>query len=170
MAETIPQLPPQEMWPTRDLFPSEKNPRTHTDKQIDHLVRLIRKFGFTNPVICVGSGERRGEIIAGHGRHRAAVMLGLKEIPVIPVDGWTEEMVLAYMIADNQSALQSGWDKKQLAADLHELRDFQFDLTLLGFERDELAKRLGEAIDESSRRKGSTKFVKRCPECGAEFT
>src|SRR5258707_15874529 len=79
-----------------------RNPRMHTNNQIDQLSASIKKFGFTNPVIV----DERGEIIAGHGRVMAARRLNLPEVPgVVIADGeWSEDDKRAYRIWDNQSA------------------------------------------------------------------
>jgi hypothetical protein len=42
-------------------------------------------------------------------------------------------------VADNQLALNAGWDQDLLRLELAALRDESFDLDLVGFEADELA-------------------------------
>jgi hypothetical protein len=48
----------------KTLVPREKNPRTHSHKQIKQISGSIKEFGFLNPVLIDGEGR----IIAGHGR------------------------------------------------------------------------------------------------------
>lgn len=71
-----------------------------------------------------------GTIIAGHGRLEAAKQVGLKEVSVILLDHLTPAQRRAYVIADNQLALQAGWDDALLAEEMHALNGLGFDLSL----------------------------------------
>jgi DNA modification methylase len=77
-------------------------------------------------------------IIAGHGRLLAAQRLGLTEVPVIRLPDLSETQRRALVIADNKIALNAGWDEELLALEMKELKEFDFDLDLLGFDEDEL--------------------------------
>ena len=111
------------------LVPYAKNSRTHKASQIAQLAAAIERFGFTNPVLI----DEIGGIIAGHGRVMAAQKLGLVDVPVIRVEGLSEDERRALVIADNQLGLLSGWDKENLAAELADLSASGFDMGLLGF-------------------------------------
>jgi len=78
-------------------------------------------------------------ILAGHARVMAAQQLKLDEVPVMVARGWTEAQRRAYVIADNQLALQAGWDEDMLRIELGDIEASGFDLDLIGFEADELA-------------------------------
>lgn len=130
-----------------DLLPYKNNPRTHSSKQVQQLVRSIEQFGFTNPILV--DAERN--IIAGHGRLLAAKQLGMDQIPTIRLDHMTEAQKKAYIIADNKLAENAGWDQDLLALEIKYISelDISFDLTVLGFEMPELDIFLSdEAIDE----------------------
>jgi len=87
-------------------------------------------------------------IIAGHGRIKAAMRLGLTEAPCIRLAHLTEAQKKAYIIADNKLALNAGWDDELLRLELGQLNDDGFDLSLTGFDDDELSKLLiPEQID-----------------------
>lgn len=118
------------------LIPYARNSRTHSETQIAQIAASIREFGFTNPVLIDGDGG----IIAGHGRVLAARKLGLSAVPTIRIDYMTEAQKRAYVIADNKLALNAGWDDELLALELGELQAEGFDLSLTGFDDDELAK------------------------------
>jgi ParB-like chromosome segregation protein Spo0J len=75
---------------------------------------------------------------AGHGRLLAARKLGLSEVPVIRFEHLFEAQKRAYVLADNQIALQAGWDDALLGEELAWLRDERFDLDLIGFGATEL--------------------------------
>lgn len=120
------------------LIPYAKNSRTHSDAQVAQIAASIREFGWTNPILVDGD---RG-IIAGHGRLLAARKLGQTEVPVIELSHMTEAQKRAYVIADNQLAMNSGWDTAMLTLELGELKDAGFDLDLIGFDAKDLDKLL----------------------------
>jgi len=122
--------------PLASLKPNPRNARTHSNKQIRQIADSIRVFGFTNPVLI----DDADGIIAGHGRVVAARLLGLAEVPVIRLSAMTEAEKRAYVIADNQLALNAGWDEELLALELGELAtlELEFDLTITGFEMAEI--------------------------------
>lgn len=82
--------------------------------------------------------DEEGCIIAGHGRVLAARQLGINEVPVMVAAGWSESQKRAYVLADNQLALNAGWDEELLKLELGDLADAQFDLHLMGFSDAEL--------------------------------
>lgn len=129
---------------TEKLIPYARNSRTHSDEQVQQIMGSIKEFGFTNPILV----DADGVIIAGHGRTMAAQRLGMKEVPCLRLSHLTEAQKRAYVIADNKLALNAGWDDEMLAVELRNLRDEDFDLSLTGFDDDELAKLLADAVAE----------------------
>ena len=123
----------------------EFNTRTHSDEQVDQLAASIGEFGFTNPLLI--DGER--QIIAGHGRLAAATKIGMDEVPCIVLDHLSEAQRRAYVIADNKLALNAGWDEDLLKLELSALDQIGFDLSVVGFDADEIELLLDEdSIDE----------------------
>jgi hypothetical protein len=120
---------------TAALVPYARNPRTHSPGQVTQIAASIREFGFTNPVLV----DEKGGIIAGHGRVLAAVELALEQVPTIELGYLTPAQRQAYVIADNQLALNAGWDSQLLRLELGELKGFDFDLKLTGFDEVQLA-------------------------------
>jgi len=129
---------------TENLIPYANNSRTHSDDQINQVASSIKEFGFTNPVLI----DEQGGIIAGHGRVMAAKKLGLAEVPTITLEGLTKAQVKAYVIADNQLALNSGWDVDTLKLEIETLQELDFDIDLLGFDDDFLSGLLDEEPSE----------------------
>jgi DNA modification methylase len=115
-----------------DLVPYENNSRTHSQQQVDQIKRSMTEFGFTNPILV----DEHNGIIAGHGRLQAAQELGIKLVPTITLKGLTEAQRKAYVIADNQLALNAGWDLDTLKSELLTLKNVDYDLTLMGFDND----------------------------------
>jgi len=116
------------------LIPYAKNSRTHDDAQVAQIAASIKEFGWTNPILVDGD---KG-VIAGHCRLLAAIKLGMAKVPTIELKDMTEAQKKAYVIADNKLALNAGWDTNFLSLELQELKDQDFDLTLLGFDDKEL--------------------------------
>ena len=125
----------------KELQGYEFNTRTHSDSQVNQLAASIGEFGFTNPLLI--DGER--QIIAGHGRFAAATKLEMDEVPCIVLDHLSEAQRRAYVIADNKLALNAGWDEDLLKLELSALDKIGFDLSVVGFDADELS---GLVIDE----------------------
>jgi len=116
-----------------ELKPHPKNPRVHPDSAIDKLVRSIKEYGWTNPVLVSADGY----VLAGHARLKAAEKAGIEEVPVIylPLEGAKAE---AYLIADNRLQDETDWDLPKLKDLLQELDTGEFDLELTGFDMDEI--------------------------------
>ena len=129
----IPQLTVQQR-AINSLRPWARNARTHSKKQIRQIADSIDTFGFTNPVLIDG----RGTILAGHGRVRAAALLGLHEVPCVELDHMSEDQKRAYVLADNKLAEQAQWDKELLALELGELGELDFPVDVIGFEPAEI--------------------------------
>jgi DNA modification methylase len=108
---------------------------------VDQIAASMVEFGWTNPVLV----DEQGGILAGHGRLLAARKLGLVEVPVIRFEHLSEAQKRAYLIADNQLALQAGWSEELLAQELAWLRGESFDLDLVGFDATELERLLAIA-------------------------
>lgn len=125
------------------IKPYEKNARTHSNKQLEQIMNSIKAYGFTNPLLI----DENNNLIAGHGRLEAVRQLNrvdfknnpLMELPAIIIEGLSEADKKALIIADNQIALNAGWDYEILSQELNELADINYDLDLLAFDNiDEL--------------------------------
>ena len=129
---------------TGDLIPYINNSRTHSEQQVQQVAASIKEFGFTNPLLV----DEQGGIIAGHGRLQAAQKMGMDEVPTIMLEGLTEAQRKAYVIADNQLALNAGWDLDLLKIEIDGLSELDFDVDLLGFDDDFLAGLMEEEPSE----------------------
>lgn len=116
------------------LIPYVRNSRTHSDGQVAQIAASIKEFGWTNPILVDGESG----VIAGHGRLLAARKLGQKEVPVIELKHMTESQKRAYVIADNQLAMNAGWDTTLLSLELADLKEQGFEMDVLGFDPKEL--------------------------------
>lgn len=126
-----------------EIIPYDKNPRIN-DNAVEAVMASIREFGFRQPIVV----DEQGVIIVGHTRLKAAIKLGLSEVPVHVAKDLSPAQIKAYRIADNQLASLAEWDPALLPIELGELQAADFDIGLIGFDQDELAKILnGEASD-----------------------
>lgn len=126
--------------PLNELIPCARNARTHSVEQVAQLVASIKEFGWTNPVLV----DECGEIIAGHGRVMAAESLGIDTVPVIVLANLTDDQKRAYRLADNRLPMNAGWDVELLKLEITELLDADFDISLTGFNQDEIDELLTE--------------------------
>ena len=115
-----------------DLIPYINNSRTHSEEQITQLISSIKEFGFTNPILLAPDNS----IIAGHGRLQAVKRLGYEEVSCIVISGLTKTQIKALIIADNQLALNAGWDLEKLSVEVEGLQDEDFNIDILGFNND----------------------------------
>jgi len=126
------------MTPVDKLRPTNRNPRTHSNRQIQQIADSIRQFGWTAPIVV----DESGKIIAGHGRFAASLDLRLRRVPTIVVSGLSEAAKRALAIADNKIAANAGWDRSVLAAELGELAtllpEISLDISITGFDAAEI--------------------------------
>jgi ParB-like chromosome segregation protein Spo0J len=111
-----------EHWPLEKLIPYARNPRTHSARQVAQIAESIASFGFNVPILV----DTKDGVIAGHGRLLAARKLGLTHVPVIVLDHLTDAQKRAYIIADNQLALNADWDEELLRMELAALQEEDF--------------------------------------------
>ena len=126
-----------------EITPYENNPRIN-DQAVEGVAKSIREFGFRQPIVVDGDGV----IIVGHTRYKAAIHLGLEQVPVLVATDLTPEQAKAYRIADNKTADASDWDYELLPLELVELKNLNVDLGLIGFDEDELARILNGESQE----------------------
>lgn len=135
--------------PTASLKTNPRNARTHSKKQIAQIAESIRQFGFVVPIIV----DESRTILAGHGRHAAAKLLGLPEVPVIEVRGLSPGKKRALALADNKIASNAGWNREILAVELTELTELlvqdEIDISITGFAPAEIDQIITDFEDKS---------------------
>ena len=105
-----------------------QNPRKNEATALK-LKKSIEEFGFKNPIIL----DENDTIVSGHARLKAAMMLGMEEVPCTYASGLTEDEVRAFRIADNKTAELAGWDYDKLVEEMTSLSESGFDLDFSGF-------------------------------------
>lgn len=139
-----------ELWPINRLQPYERNARLHSTEQVAQLAASITEFGFVNPILVDG----KDGIIAGHGRLAAAKELALEYVPVVVLDHLSQAQRKAYVLADNRLAENAEWDEKLLQEELVGLDLQNFDLSLLGWNEEELAEIMAVDLEDETSSEG----------------
>lgn len=132
-----------ELKPLGSIQPYPNNPRINDDA-VESVAASIREFGFRQPIVV----DNEGVIICGHTRYKAALHLGLDKVPVHVAKDLSPEQIKAYRIADNKTAELAEWNLELLPIELGELQACNYDLGLIGFDDEELAKLLDPGIQE----------------------
>jgi DNA modification methylase len=128
-----------EYWPISRIKRRPNNPRAHSAVQKRQIANSILEFNWTNPILVDGEGG----LLAGHGRLDAAEeILHMTEVPVIVLDHLSPAQQRALVIADNQIALNAGWSEETLRVELQALQEAEFDVSLVGFDDEDLARLL----------------------------
>lgn len=112
-----------------DLKEYENNPRDNT-QAVEAVANSIKEFGFKVPIIV----DNQNIIIAGHTRYKAAISLGLTEVPCIVASDLTPEQVKAFRLADNKVGEIATWNLDMLKKELEGIDGL--DMSLFGFEEE----------------------------------
>ena len=118
----------------RELRPDPRNARTHDQAQIEALASCIREFGFNLPI----GIDADGQVVAGHGRREAALLLGMARVPCVELAHLNADQRRAFMVADNRLAELSGWDEPTLLGELRAITATGIELTSIGYDEQAL--------------------------------
>ena len=108
--------------PVKKLKSFEQNAKLHTEEQIQHIMRSIIEFGFTQPVVV----DEEYTILVGHGRTEAAKRLGMKKVPTRQIENLTVSEKAALNLADNKIQHETGFNEKSLELIMGELKAADF--------------------------------------------
>src|SRR6516162_1325297 len=117
-----------------EIIPYKKNPRVN-DQCVAAVAESIRQFGFRQPIVV----DETSVIVVGDTRYKAALRLGLKQVPVHVATGLSPAQIRGYRLADNKVAELADWNYDLLVEELAELKRCEFDLSVAGFSADALA-------------------------------
>lgn len=132
--------------PIEKLIPNPKNPNTHPDAQIQALGRIIRQTGWRAPITV---SKLSGFIVKGHGRLSAALLEGLREVPVDYQNYTNAAEEYADLVADNRIAELAEIDNKLLADIFADIDTGEIPMELTDYTEDEvesLVTALSEAL------------------------
>lgn len=106
-----------------ELIPYANNTKIHDAEQIEQIKESIREFGFNDPIAI----WKDNEVIEGHGRLIAALELKLEKVPVIRLDGLTNEQRKAYAIIHNRLTTDTGFDIDILNEELQAISNIDME-------------------------------------------
>jgi DNA modification methylase len=131
------------------LIPSPRILRK-SDRAVNRMMAAIKEYGMPIPILG-RHREEKIEIVDGHLRVKAARKLGMKTIPVVFCDGWTEAQVKGFRLLVNRSATWATWVDELVTLELADLDALDFDLSLTGFDPFEIDEFLfPDAVDPSA--------------------
>jgi DNA modification methylase len=131
-----------ENWPVERLIPYARNPRKNDDV-VDKMAASIQEFGFRIPIVARSDGS----VVDGHLRLKAALHLGLTEVPVALADDLSEAQIKAFRLLANRSVNWAEWDNELLALEFKDLQEIGYDLDLTGFDAKELNKIMDSVVE-----------------------
>jgi DNA modification methylase len=114
------------------------NTKVHDRQQVKQIKKSITEFGYINPILV----DEKNEIIAGHGRLRAAIEANMEQVPVIRISHLTEAQVKAFRIADNKLTENGKWNFELLQIEFKEIESLAPEIALdtTGFAIEEIDK------------------------------
>lgn len=147
-----------------ELTPYENNPRNN-DEAVKYVAESIKEFGFKVPMVI----DSNNVIVCGHTRYKAAMELGMEEVPCIIADDLTEEQIKAFRLADNKVSEVAAWDLEKLDIEIAELEELgDIDMTAFGFMVDNNPVDIDSFFEDAEPKVKEPKKVQ-CPHCGEWF-
>ena len=110
---------------------NSKNPRVIKDDKFKKLVQSIREFPDMlnkRPLICFTDVDGKYVVLGGNMRLKAAIEVGLKELPILLADDWTQEQRDEFLIKDNVGFGEWNWDDLANEWDAEKLTDWGLDV------------------------------------------
>ena len=113
------------------IKPNPKNPRTIKDERFEKLKKSIQDFPDMlnkRPLVCFTDTDGKFVVLGGNMRLKAAKDLGLKELPIILADEWTEEQKSEFLIKDNVGFGEWDWNELNTDWDTEQLNEWGLDV------------------------------------------
>jgi ParB-like chromosome segregation protein Spo0J len=113
------------------IKPNPKNPRTIKDERFEKLKKSIQDFPDMlnkRPLVCFTDTDGKLVVLGGNMRLKAAKDLGLKELPIILADEWTEEQKAEFLIKDNVGFGEWDWNELNTDWDTEQLNDWGLEV------------------------------------------
>lgn len=125
-----------------EVKPNPKNPRLIKDEKFKKLVKSIQEFPDMlnkRPLIVFTDVDSKYVVLGGNMRLKACKEVGIKEIPVIVADEWTEEQKSEFLIKDNVGFGEWDWDSLANEWDAEKLDEWGLDVPVIS-ETEKLSK------------------------------
>ena len=120
-----------------DIKANPKNPRTIKDDRFKKLCQSLTDFPEMlekRPLVCFTDTDKKAVVLGGNMRLKAAIEIGLKKLPVVMADDWTEEQKARFLISDNVGFGDWNYDELQADWDVQQLEDWGLEVPFFGHE------------------------------------
>jgi len=110
---------------------NSKNPRVIKDDKFKKLVKSIKEFPEMlekRPLVCFTDVDGKYVVLGGNMRLKAAQEVGLKELPIVLADDWTQEQRDEFLIKDNVGFGEWDWDQLANEWDAGKLDEWGVDV------------------------------------------
>jgi hypothetical protein len=110
---------------------NSKNPRIIKDDKFKKLVQSIREFPEMlekRPLVCFTDIDGKYVVLGGNMRLKASIEVGLKELPIVLADDWTQEQRDEFLIKDNVGFGEWDWDQLANEWDADKLDEWGLDV------------------------------------------
>jgi ParB-like chromosome segregation protein Spo0J len=134
-----------------EVKPNPKNPRIIKDGKFQKLVKSIQEFPDMlnkRPLIVFTDVNNKYVVLGGNMRLKACKEIGLKEIPIIIADEWTEEQKNEFLIKDNVGFGEWDWDSLANEWDAEKLTKWGLDVPEIKEPEEQAEIEFSEYIDE----------------------
>lgn len=114
-----------------DIKPNPKNPMVIKDEKYRQLMHSLDTFPQMldkRPLVCFTDIDGKLVVLGGNMRLKAANELGMKELPVLLADDWTEEQRAEFLIKDNVGFGEWNWEELQADWDVEKLGEWGLDI------------------------------------------
>jgi 16S rRNA G966 N2-methylase RsmD len=113
------------------IKPNPKNPRVIRDDKFAKLVKSIQDFPEMlekRPLVCFTDIDGKYVVLGGNMRLKAANEVGLKQLPILLADDWTEEQKNEFLIKDNVGFGEWDWEQIKNDWDVEKLDEWGLDV------------------------------------------
>jgi DNA modification methylase len=121
------------------IKPNPKNPRTIKDDKFKKLVKSLVDFPQMlekRPLVCFTDKDGKYVVLGGNMRLKAAKDIGIKALPILLADDWTEEQKAEFLIKDNVGFGDWDWEELNADWDTEQLEEWGLDLPDFGVEEE----------------------------------
>jgi len=161
------RIKPKIVWKEfSEVEPHPRNPRIHTEDQIQWLQRSIQEYG--DGKIAISFQKSTGYVLTGHGLIEAKKKEGKTGSWMMELD-FPEGKAEAWMIADNKLQERSSWNIEERDVLIRELQDMGVEIERTGFTQEEIEIPAFEPTTQGQQPRLDQKSPIVCPECGHEF-
>jgi hypothetical protein len=131
LSEIICNFADMQTVPINKIKPNPRNPRLIKDETFEKLCKSLTDFPEMlekRPLVCFTDIDGKYVVLGGNMRLKAANEVGLKQLPILLADDWTEEQKNEFLIKDNVGFGEWDWEQIKNDWDVEKLDEWGLDL------------------------------------------